>query len=107
MAFQIGGTNERVTLALEGDNSVEQVAEIHQQLLAAGAQSKAVSVEAQHCGSIDITVIQVLAALQTCCPEFRIERPSEEFLASFDRCAMRRHLRAALRQETRPEGAQP
>jgi ABC-type transporter Mla MlaB component len=107
MAFQIGSTNEHVTLELEGDNSVEQVAELHQQLLAAGAQSKTVSVEVQHCGAIDITVIQVLASLQSCCPEFRINRPSEEFLASFDRCSMRRHIRAALRQETRPEGAQP
>ncbi len=107
MAFQIGCTNERVTLELDGDNSVEQVAELHQQLLAAGAQSKAVSVKAQHSGAIDLTVAQVLAALQTCCPELRIERPSEEFLASLDRCGMRRHVRAALRQEKREGGEQP
>ena len=107
MAFQIGRTNERVTLELEGDNSVEGVAELHQQLLAAGAQSKAVTVRAQHSGAIDLTVVQVLVALQTCCPELRIERPSEEFLASLDRCGMRRHVRAALRQEKREEGEQP
>jgi len=109
MAFQIGGTDERVTLELEGNNSVEQAADLHQQLLAAGAQTKAVSVKAEHSGAIDITVVQVLAALQTCCPELRIERPSEEFLASLDRCGMRRHVRAALKQEQRgeDEGKEP
>jgi len=109
MAFQIGGTDERVTLELEGNNSVERVAELHQQLLAAGAQTKAVSVNAEHSGAIDITVVQVLAALQACCPELRIERPSEEFLASLDRCGMRRYVRAALKQEQsgEDEGKEP
>jgi hypothetical protein len=109
MAFQIGSTNERVTVELEGDNSVERVAELHQQLLAAGAPSKAVSVQAQHSGAIDITVVQVLAALQTGCPELHIERPSEEFLASLDRCGMRRHVRVALKQEhgDQDEGKRP
>lgn len=107
MAFQIGCTNERVTLELDGNNSVEQVAELHQQLLAAKAQTKTVIVKAQQSGAIDITVVQVLAALQSCCPELRIERPSEEFLASLDRCGMRRHVRAALRQEKLDEGEQP
>jgi ABC-type transporter Mla MlaB component len=101
MAFQIGYTNEQVTLELQGDNSVERVTQMHQQLLAAGAAAKAVSVNAEHSGVIDITVVQVLAALQACCPELRIERPSEEFLASLDRCGMRRHVRAALKQEQR------
>ena len=104
MAFQIGGTDERVTLELEGNNSVEQAADLHQQLLAAGAQTKAVSVKAEHSGAIDITVVQVLAALQACCPELRIERPSEEFLTSLNRCGMLRRLRAALKQEPRGEG---
>jgi hypothetical protein len=76
---------------------------LHQQLLAAGVQTKAVTVDAQRSGSIDITVIQILVALQACCPELRIERPSKEFLASLDRCGMRRHVRAALRQEKRGE----
>ena len=109
MAFQIGSTNDHVTLELEGNNSVERVAELHQQLLAAGAAAKAVSVKAAHSGAIDITVVQVLAALQACCPELRIERPSEEFLASLDRCGMRRHVRAALKQEQRgeDEGKEP
>jgi hypothetical protein len=106
MAFQIGCTNEHVTLDLEGDNSVEQVGVLHQQLLAAGAASKAVTVKAQQSGAIDLTVIQVLAALQACSPELRIEQPSEEFLASLDRCGMRRHVRAALRQEKWEEGEQ-
>lgn len=103
MAFQIGCTNEHVTLELEGDNSVEQVAELHRQLSASGAASKSVTVIANHSGAIDITVVQVIAALQSCCPELRIERPSEEFLGSFDRCGMRRHVRAALRQEKKEE----
>jgi hypothetical protein len=107
MAFQIGCTNESVTLELEGDNSVQGVAELHHKLLAAGAQTKAVRVNAQQSGAIDITVVQVLAALQICCPEFRIERPSEQFLASLDRCGMRRHVRAALKQEKKEEGEQP
>jgi len=107
MAFRIGCANERVTLELEGDNSVEQVAELHHQLLAARAQTKAVSVQAHHSGAADLTVVQVLAALQTCCPELRIESPSEEFLASLDRCGMRRHLRAALRQDKKDEAEQP
>jgi anti-anti-sigma regulatory factor len=88
-----------VTLELDGDLSVERAAELHQQLLAEGAQSKSIIVKAQQCGRIDITIIQLLAALQACCPEMRIERPSEEFLASLERCGMRRHIRAALRQE--------
>jgi ABC-type transporter Mla MlaB component len=103
MAFQIGCTSDGVTLELDGDNSVKHAAELHQQLLAAGAQNKAVTVKAQRCGSIDITVIQILAALQDCCPEMLIERPSEEFLSSLDSCAMRRHVRAALRQDKRGE----
>jgi hypothetical protein len=103
VAFQIGSTNERVTLELEGDNSVEQVAELQRQLLAAGALSKAVGLRAERSGAVDITVVQLLAALQVGCPELRIERPSEEFLASLDRCGMRRHLRAALKQEQRNE----
>ena len=109
MAFQIGGTDERVTLELEGNTSVERVAELHQQLLVAGAQTKAVSVNAEHSGAIDITVVQVLAALQACCPELRIERPSEEFLASLERCGMRRHVRAALKLEQggEDEGKEP
>ena len=109
MAFQIGSTNDHVTLELEGNNSVERVAELHQQLLAAGAAAKAVSVNAAHSGAIDITVVQVLAALQACCPELRIERPSEEFLASLDRCGMRRHVRAALKLEQggEDEGKEP
>jgi len=98
--------NERVTLELKGDNSVEGVAELHQRLLAAGAPAKAVIVHAQDSGAIDLTVIQVLAGLQSCCPELRIERPSEAFLASLGRCGMQRHLRAALRQEKREEGEQ-
>jgi ABC-type transporter Mla MlaB component len=107
MAFRIDCTNERVILELEGDNSVETAAELHQQLLAAQAASKAVTVKAQQSGAIDLTVVQILAALQTCSPELRIERPSEEFLASLDRCGMRRHVRAALRQEKREKGEQP
>lgn len=107
MAFQIGYTNESVTLELEGDNSVERVAELHRQLLAAGAQSKAVNVKAEHSGAIDITVVQVLTALQACCPELRIERPSEEFLTSLDRCGMLRHLRGALKQEKKESETQP
>ncbi len=107
MAFQIGYTNEQVTLELEGDNSVERVAQLHRQLLAAGAAAKAVSVEAEHSGAIDITVVQLLAALQACCPELRIERPSDEFLTSLDRCGMLRHLRSALKQEKKEAGTQP
>jgi len=51
----------------------------------------------------------VLAALQACCPELRIEQPSEEFLASLDRCGMRRYVRAALKQEQggEDEGKEP
>jgi len=107
MAFQIGCTNDRVTLKLDGDNSVKHAVILHQQLLAAGVQTKAVTVDAQRSGTVDITVIQILAALQTCCSEMRIERPSEEFLSSLDRCGMRRHVRAALRQEKRGEEDQP
>ena len=107
MAFQIDCTNERVILELEGDNSVERVAELHQQLLAAGAASKPVTVKAQNSGAIDLTIVQVLAALQNCCPELRIDQPSDEVLSSLDRCGMRRHVRAALRQEKREEGEQP
>jgi len=99
MAFQVEYTNECLTLQLDGDNSVERAAELHRQLLAAGAQSKAVSVMAQNSGAIDITIMQILAALQSCSPELRIERPSEEFLASLDACGMRRQVRAALRAE--------
>jgi hypothetical protein len=107
MAFQVGHTNECVTLELDGGNSVEQASALHQQLLAARAQSKAVSVKAQRSGAIDVTIIQILATLQTCCPELRIERPSEEFLASLDRCGMRRHVRTALRQEKLDGEQQP
>jgi hypothetical protein len=99
MAFQIGCTSDCVTLELDGDNSVKHAVALHQQLLAAGVQTKAVTVNAQRSGPVDITVIQVLAALQACCSGMRIERPSEEFLSSLDRCGMRRHVRAALRQE--------
>jgi hypothetical protein len=104
MAFQIASTSEHVTLELEGDNSVEQAAELHQKLLSAGAQNKAVKVKAEHSGAIDITVVQVLAALQICSPNFRIEQPSEQILASLDRCGMRRSLRAALKPEKNEEG---
>lgn len=104
MAFQIGFTSDHVTLELAGDNAVEQAAELHRQLLAAGAAGKAVTVQAEQSGAIDITVVQLLAALQACAPELRIERPSDEFLASLDRCGMRRQVRAALRQEQRDEG---
>jgi len=104
MAFQISCTNEHVTLELEGDNSVEQAAELHQKLLAAGAQTKTVSVKAEHSGTIDITIVQVLAALQACSAELRIERPSEQFLASLDRCGMRRNVRTALKQDKNEEG---
>jgi hypothetical protein len=107
MAFQVGHTNECVTLELDGDNSVERAAELHQQLLVAGAQSKAVRVKAQRSGALDVTIIQIIATLQSCCPELRIERPSEEFLASLDRCGMRRHVRAALRQEKLEGEQQP
>jgi anti-anti-sigma regulatory factor len=103
MAFQIGYTNDCVTVKLDGDNSVERAAELHEQLLAAGVQTKAVTIDAQQSGVIDITVIQILAALQACCPELRIERPSEQFLASLDRCGMRRYVRAALRAEKTSE----
>ena len=103
MAFQVGFTDEHVTLELAGENAVEQAADLHHQLLAAGAAGKTVSVKAEHSGAIDITVVQFLAALQAGCPELRIEHPSEEFLASLDRCGMRRHLRAALKQEPRAE----
>jgi hypothetical protein len=103
MAFQIGYTSECVTLELDGDNSVVRAAELHQQLLAAGVQTKAVMIDAQRSGTVDITVIQLLAALQSCCPEMHIERPSKEFLSSLDRCGMRRHVRAGLRQEKRGE----
>ena len=99
MAFQIGFTSEEVTLELAGDNAVEQAAELHQQLLAAEAGSKPVRVQAEQSGAIDITIVQLLAALQAGCPALRIERPSEQFLAALDRCGMRRHLRAALKQE--------
>jgi len=78
---------------------VEQVADLHHRLLAAGALAKAIGVNAQPSGAIDITVAQVLAALQDRCPELHIEKPSEEFLASLDRCSKRRHLRAALKPE--------
>ena len=104
MAFQISCANGRVTLELEGDNSVEQAAELHQKLLSAGAQNKEVNVKAEHSGAIDITVVQVLAALQTCSPGFRIERPSEQMLSSFDRCGMRRSFRAALKPEKKEKG---
>ena len=107
MAFQIACTNECIVLELEGDNSVEDVAELHQQLLAAGATSKAVTVKAQHSGAIDLTVVQVLAALQAGSPRLRIEQPSEALLSSLDRCGMRRHVRAALRQEKSEKGEQP
>jgi hypothetical protein len=107
MAFQIGCTSDRVTLKLDGDNSVKHAAALHRQLLAAGVQTKAVTVDAQRSGTVDITVIQILSVLQACCPEMRIERPSEEFLLSLDRCGMRRHVRAALRQEKRGEEEQP
>jgi hypothetical protein len=107
MAFQIGCTGECVTLELDGDTSVEQAAELYRQLLVAGVQTKAVTVTAQHSGKIDITIIQVLASLQTCCPELSIERPSEDFLASLDHCGMRRHVRTALRQEKSGEGERP
>jgi hypothetical protein len=106
MAFQVGNTNQYVTLELDGNNSVEQASELHRQLLAAGAQSKAVNVMAQNSGAIDITIIQILAALQTCCSELRIEHPSKEFLCSLDGCGMRRHVRAALRAEKLEGGAQ-
>jgi hypothetical protein len=96
-----------VTLELDGDNSVKHAVALHQQLLAAGVQTKTVAVSAQRSGTVDITVIQILAALQSCCPEMRIERPSEAFLSSLDRCGMRRHVRAALRQEKRGEEEQP
>ena len=104
MAFQIGSTNAYVTLNLDGDNSVKHAVALHQQLLAAGVPTRAVTVDAQRSGTVDITIIQILATLQTCCPEMRIERPSEAFLSSLDRCGMRRHIRAALRQEKRGEG---
>jgi hypothetical protein len=106
MAFQIDCTNECIVLELEGDNSVEGVSELHQQLLAAGAASKSVTVKAQHSASIDLTVVQILAALQVCSPQLRIEQPSEAFLCSLDRCGMRRHVRAALRQENSEKGEQ-
>ena len=99
MAFQVGNTNECVTLELDGDDSVEHASELHRQLLAAGAQAKAVTVMAQNSGAIDITIMQILVALQSCSPELRIEQPSEEFLASLDGCGMRRQVRAALRVE--------
>jgi hypothetical protein len=107
MAFQIGCTSDCVTLELDGDNSVKHAAELHRQLLTAGVQTKALTVDAQRSGIIDITVIQALVALQACCPTMRIERPSEEFLSSLDRCGMRRHVRAALRQQKRGEEEQP
>jgi len=107
MAFQVGSTSDRVTMELDGDNSVKHAVALHQQLLAAGVQTKTVTVNAQRSGAVDITVIQILAALQSCCPEMRIERPSEEFLSSLDRCGMRRLLRSALRQEKRGEEEQP
>lgn len=109
MAFEIGFTSEQVTLELAGDTAVEQAADLHQQLLAAGAAVKPVRVNAEQSGAIDITVVQLLAALQAGCPELRIERPSEQFLASLDRCGMRRHVRAALKQEQRgkDEGKEP
>jgi hypothetical protein len=94
-------------MELDGDNSVKHAVALHQQLLAAGVQTKTVTVNAQRSGAVDITVIQILAALQSCCPEMRIERPSEEFLSSLDRCGMRRLLRSALRQEKRGEEEQP
>jgi ABC-type transporter Mla MlaB component len=104
MAFQITSTDTHVTWELEGNNSVEQATELHHQLLRAGAQGKTVSVNAQRCGAIDITVVQLLAALQAGCVELRIEQASEEFLASLDRCGMRRHVRAALKPEKKEEG---
>jgi ABC-type transporter Mla MlaB component len=107
MAFQIGCTSDSVTLELDGDNSVKHAVALHQQLLAAGVQTKSVTVDAQHSGTVDITVIQILAALQACCSQIRIVRPSQEFLSSLDRCGMRRHVRAALRQEKRGEEEQP
>jgi ABC-type transporter Mla MlaB component len=103
MSFRIDYLNEQLMLELDGENTVESAAELQQQLLGAGAQTKTVRVAAQDSGAIDITIIQLLAALQNCCPAFHIERPSTEFLASLDRCGIRRHFRSALRQKGRGE----
>ena len=99
MSFRVHSSEDRVIVELEGGTSVQHAAELHRELLAAGAPSRPVRVKAQTCGDIDITIVQLLAALETSCPELKIEQASDEFLAALDRAGMRRHLRSALREE--------
>ena len=99
MSFVVEQANGQVHLKLDGPNAIECVAELRDVLVKCGAPCLPVVIDADKSGAIDLAVVQLLASLRSSSPEFRIERASDEFLESLDRCAVRRIFHAALKQE--------
>jgi len=99
MSFRVERVNERVVLTITGPLAIEDVSELRDEFLQCGAPGLAVTINAGQSGIVDLSIVQLLAAIRLSCPEFRIDSASDEFLMSLERCAVRRAFHSALARD--------
>jgi len=99
MPFTIHSSEAGVHLDLDGEVTIRHARELATQIAPVLEGVRTLTVGAAGVRVIDTCILQLLCSLRLTVSRFSIENPSQEFLASMDRCALRREVMIGNREE--------
>jgi ABC-type transporter Mla MlaB component len=92
MPYEIHNADKGVILELTGGVTARVAGELAKQIASSLTSADTIVVHAREVDDIDTSILQILVSLRKTVAGFELQEPSDAFLSSLDRCALRREL---------------
>jgi ABC-type transporter Mla MlaB component len=100
MPFAVHRAEKKLSLKLEGEVTIREAGDVAARIGESLDGCVLVVVDTAELRAVDASILQLLCSLHRTAPALSFHHPSAEFLATVDRCGLRRELLGGVREDT-------